>query len=121
MRATEIIRNLLCLIDQIDTDQPVTPTTTIEIRPAEHEPAPQSEPEKIVTGIDSNRFKHIIAMIDAERSTPTMYDNTPVEVTAGVDSVTKDAGGGWNGPKNPADLRAANSFSMFPAYQAEKK
>lgn len=34
-------------------------------------------------------------------------------------SVTVNAGGGWNGPKNPADIRA-NSVSMYPNFQAKE-
>jgi hypothetical protein len=47
-----------------------------------------------------------------------MYDNSPAEVTAGIESVTTDAGGGWNGPKNPSDIRA-DSVSMYPNFQAK--
>jgi hypothetical protein len=74
MRATEIIRGVLDLIDQLECNQP------------------------------------------AERN--QMYDNSPDPIIAGIDSVTKNAGGGLNGPKNPADLRS-NSVSMFPNYQAK--
>jgi hypothetical protein len=36
---------------------------------------------------------------------------------ADIDSVTKNAGGGVNGPKHPADIRGEHP-SMYPAYQA---
>jgi hypothetical protein len=42
-----------------------------------------------------------------------MYDNSPNEVVAGIEAVTTNAGGGWNGPKNPADIKA-DSVSMYP-------
>jgi hypothetical protein len=42
-----------------------------------------------------------------------MYDNSPAEVTAGIESVTTNAGGGWNGPKNPANMRA-DSVALYP-------
>lgn len=35
---------------------------------------------------------------------------------ATIDSVTVDAGGGWNGPKHPADIRG-DSVSMYPEYK----
>ena len=106
MRATEIIRNLLDLIDQVEyAHQPV-------IAVAEPVTAP------IQTGVDSNRFKQIFDMLSSEQL--QMYDNSPAEVTAGIESVTTNAGGGWNGPKNPADIRA-NSIAMYPNYQAENK
>jgi hypothetical protein len=47
-----------------------------------------------------------------------MYDNSPAEVTAGIESVTTHAGGGWNGPKNPADIRA-DSVAMYPNHGAK--
>ena len=47
-----------------------------------------------------------------------MYDNSPAEVVAGIESVTTNAGGGLNGPKNPADIRA-DSVSMYPNFQAK--
>lgn len=110
MRATEIIRGVLDLIDHIDcVQQEVNPSTT-----------QSAEQEQIQTGIDSNRFKHIFAMLDSERSNPVTYDNSPNTVVAHPDAVTKDAGGGLNGPKNPADIKS-NSISMYPAWQAEKK
>jgi hypothetical protein len=61
-------------------------------------------------------FKQIFDILSAERN--QMYDNSPDPIIAGIDSVTKNAGGGLNGPKNPADLRS-NSVSMFPNYQAK--
>jgi hypothetical protein len=90
MRATDIIRNVLDLIDQVECTQK-------EIA---------SEP---VIG----SFAEIFAKLSAEKQG---YDNSPDPHVQGVASVTTDAGGGWNGPKNPADLRA-DSVSMFPAYQ----
>ena len=45
-----------------------------------------------------------------------MYANCPAEVVAGIESVTSHAGGGLNGPKHPADIRA-DSISMYPGYQ----
>lgn len=108
MKATDIIRDILDIIDKIDGHE--KPEATIF--------AQQDEP--IQTGVDTNRFKHIFAMLDAERSNPPMYDNSPNEVIAHIDSVTKDAGGGWNGPKNPADMRS-NTISLFPGFQAMKE
>jgi hypothetical protein len=44
------------------------------------------------------------------------YDNSPNEYQQDVRSVTVDAGGGWNGPKNPSDLRS-DSVSLYPNHQ----
>ena len=106
MRATDIIRNVLDLIDHIDHTEP---EMVVAVTPVE---------EPVQTGVDSNRFKQIFDILSAERN--QMYDNSPNEVVAGIESVTTHAGGGWNGPKNPADMRA-NSISMYPNYQAESK
>ena len=100
MKATDIIRGVLDLIDQVECAQEPQPevVATAVIEP-------------IQTGVDTNRFKQIFDLLSAERA--QMYDNSPAEVVAGIESVTTDAGGGWNGPKNPADMRA-DSIAMYP-------
>lgn len=105
MKASEIIRNVLDLIDQIDCDQ----QDSVGIIDLE-EPAQ--------TGVDTNRFKQIFDILSAEHSQP--YDNSPAEVVAGIEAVTTNAGGGWNGPKNPADVKS-NSVSMYPSWLAGGK
>jgi hypothetical protein len=105
MRATDIIRNVLDLIDHIDCPEP----EAVAVVPVE---------EPVQTGVDSNRFKQIFDILSAERN--QMYDNSPNEVVAGIEAVTTHAGGGWNGPKNPADIRA-DSVSMYPTFQAGSK
>jgi hypothetical protein len=102
MRATDIIRGVLDLIDDIDC----------------HNKQSELADEKIQTGVDSNRFKHIFDLLSKDHE--QMYNNSPVEKTADIAAVTVDAGGGWNGPKNPADMRS-NSVSLFPGFQAENK
>lgn len=103
MKAIEIIRSVLDLIDKLECS------------------SVNSEPEdQIQTGVDTNRFKHIFAMLSAERSRDKMYSNSPVEIIASLDSVTKDAGGGWNGPKNPSDMRS-DSVSLYPIYRENKE
>lgn len=102
MRATEIIRGVLDLIDQVECAQ-------------QAEPQPQAMPDEDVrtTGVDLP-FKQIFDILSAERD--QMYNNSPDPVVAGIDSVTKDAGGGLNGPKHPADIRA-NTVAMYPGAQ----
>lgn len=80
MRATEIIRGVLDLIDQIDQ----TETNTQSYEP-------------------ESRFKQILAMISTKPQ--NNYANTPNEIVSDIDSVTINAGGGVNGPKHPADIR----------------
>lgn len=97
MRATEIIRNVLDLIDQVEN------CNTAE------------EPALIIqTDVIDNGFDQIMDLLSNEYK--QMYDNSPSELVSGIDSVTTNAGGGWNGPKNPADLRA-DSVSMYPNHQ----
>ena len=104
MRATEIIRNVLDLIDQIDCAD----KAEVEVvAPAD---------DVVQTGVDSNRFKQIFDLLSSEPN--QMYNNSPDPVVAGIDAVTVHAGGGMNGPKNPADLKS-NSISMYPNYQAK--
>jgi hypothetical protein len=97
MRATEIIRGVLDLIDQVECAQ-----------------QPQEMPADPVGGAFAQLFSQLSAV-------PQGYDNSPDPRVQGIDSVTTAAGlGGLNGPKNPADLRA-NSVSMYPGFQAENK
>ncbi len=104
MKATEIIRGVLDLIDRVECAQQPEPKLVAVI--------PSEEP--IQTGVDQNRFKQIFDILSAQH--PQMYNNSPAEVTAGIESVTTHAGGGLNGPKNPADMRA-DSVSLYPNYQ----
>lgn len=100
MRATEIIRGVLDLIDKLECEDP-EPVLAVSV----------DTEEPIQTGVDTNRFKQIFDMLTAERT--GTYDNSPNVVVSGIESVTTNAGGGWNGPKNPADIKA-NSISMYP-------
>lgn len=86
MRATDVVRQVLDLLDAIDSDNEVKADVTV---------VQNNEPD--------NRFRQILAMLNAESFGE--YANTPNEVVSNVDSVTTLAGGGVNGPKHPADLR----------------
>lgn len=83
MRATELIRAVLDVIDQYE--QQDTPTEV------------PNEP-----GEQTSRFKQIVAMLDAPK--PSLA-NSPNEIVAPLSAVTTDAGGGVNGSKHPADIR----------------
>lgn len=100
MKATEIIRNVLDLIDKIDGSS----EQALEFISADSENF----------GDDPNRFKQIVDLLTTDYA--NMYSNSPNEVVASIDSVTTNAGGGWMGPKNPADLRA-DSLPLYPYYQ----
>lgn len=88
MRATDIVRQVLDLLDAVEGAHDLKPGAEIEIKQ-------NNEPD--------DRFKQILAMLDSESFGPLA--NSPNEVVADVDSVTVDAGGGVNGPKDPADIR----------------
>lgn len=111
MKATDIIRELLCLIDVIDNKQAIQP-----------EPVPQEPVAAVaVTQVAAQelddgprRFKQIFDLLSAERQGP--YANSPTDAIAGIESVTTDAGGGLNGPKHPADIRVKDS-SAYPNQQ----
>jgi hypothetical protein len=89
MRATEIIRNLLDIIDAVDKP-PIEAQISIS--------KPMEDP-----------MNQIADLIDDQDSD---YSNSPKEQYAGVDSVTTNAGGGLNGPKDPRDLRG-NSVRIY--------
>jgi hypothetical protein len=100
MRATDIIRNVLDLIDSIDQPgaEVVVPV-----------PAPADD--------DLRRMQQIAGLQTDE---PTCFANEPVEAYADVAAVTVDAGGGVNGPKHPSDIRS-DSVSMYPDFQARAR
>lgn len=94
MRATDIIRQVLNMIDAIDTNAA--------------QGAPHEEPKEISVEIEAGtedelaRMKQIAGLMGASE---TEYSNQPQERIAGIEAVTTDAGGGVNGPKHPADIR----------------
>jgi hypothetical protein len=91
MRATDIIRNVLDLIDQVDnTEKDDSITGEIEI-------------QRVGGDDDTSRFRQIFDLLDKGEVLP--LSNTPNEKYATADAVTALAGGGVNGPKHPADIR----------------
>ena len=92
MRATDIVRQVLDLLDAVEGKHDLKPEAEVHI----HQ---NDEPD--------NRFKQILAMLDADSFGPLA--NSPNEVVAPVDAVTTLAGGGMNGPKHPADIRVKDT------------
>lgn len=95
MRATDIVRQVLDLLDQVEGQHDINPDAI----PDETCGSEQGEP---VAG----RFKQIFAMLDSPSKGP--LGNSPNEVVADLDSVTDLAGGGINGPKHVDDIRTAH-------------
>jgi hypothetical protein len=91
MRATDIVRQVLDLLDQVEGDHDLKPEVKIDVQQ-------NDEPD--------DRFKSILAMLDADSFGPLA--NSPNEVVAPVSAVTTDAGGGVNGPKHVDDIRTAH-------------
>ena len=100
MRATEIIRGVLDLIDQVECAQEA---------PVQQDPI-------------GGAFAQLFAQLSAEPvevKSASIYDNSPDVHVQGIESVTTAAGlGGTNGPKNPSDIRS-DSVSMYPNYGAK--
>lgn len=88
MRATDIVRQVLDLLDAVEGQHDLKPEAEIKINQ-------NNEPD--------DRFKQILAMLDSDSFGPLA--NSPNEVVAPVSAVTDDAGGGLNGPKHPDDIR----------------
>lgn len=92
MRAVEFIRGLLDLLDTLE------------------------EPE-VRTGVDSP-FTSVQDLTKSCEHTNSCncevdYQNEPNERYASIHAVTTQAGGGVNGPKNPADIRGS-SVNIYP-------
>lgn len=88
MRATDIVRQVLDLLDAVEGQHDLKPEVKIDVQQNDEQ---------------DNRFKQILAMMDSDSFGPLA--NSPNEVVAPVSAVTTDAGGGVNGPKHPADIR----------------
>jgi|AntDeeMinimDraft_6_1070357.scaffolds.fasta_scaffold02166_5 hypothetical protein len=93
MRATDIIRSMLDIVDEISDEPEIKVTTDVD-------------PEQLYTDPDSeeSRFKQILAQL-MHRDDPKQHANSPNEIVSDVDSVTTCAGGGINGSKHPDDIR----------------
>ena len=113
MRIQDIIRGLINMVDQ--QEQPKDQVTTVVVA---HPTATIQEPEDASplthAGDDIRRFRQIVDLADNDGVEP--YGNTPKERYSDIESVTVDAGGGVNGPKNPSDIRVQHP-SMYPGHQ----
>ena len=99
MRAVDLIRGIL---DLIDRDTPKVSVTTIT-----------SEPK----GSEEDRRMNQISDLVTDPFTAPELANAPDEKIADIDAVTIDAGGGMSGPKEPEDIRGEHG-SLFRDYLA---
>ena len=91
MRATDIVRQVLDLLDEIEGPHDIKPDGI------------DAEVKIFQNDETNDRFRQILAMLDADSFGPLA--NSPNEVVADIDAVTTLAGGGMNGSKHPADIR----------------
>lgn len=105
MRAAEIIRDLLNVIDKMVEPEAPQAVAIVEPEAVEIETQPTA---------DINHFKQIIDMIS--QGTDATFANEPNEAVADIAAVTTDAGGGVNGPKDPSDIRG-DHISLYPTHQ----
>jgi hypothetical protein len=95
MRATEIIRGVLDIIDGRASAQP---DDTVE--------------DTAYSDNDLKRFRQIVDL--AAGPDQQEYSNQPNEQYADIDAVTVDAGAdSWQGTKHPADIRGEHP-SLYP-------
>jgi len=111
MKATEIIRNILDIIDNIECSQQPPEPTVVEI-----EPVATAQMTTVAPADDMNHFKQIVDVVS--KGIGGTYGNSPNEHYSDVDSVTVDAGGGVNGPKHPHDIRVKDP-SAYPEYKGQ--
>jgi hypothetical protein len=111
MNISDIIRGLLTKLDTIQQPEPEPTATIIIAQKSEGELSPLS-----LTGDDEElaRMKQIAGLLPVDSD--NKYANEPQEMYADIDAVTKDAGGGVNGPKHPSDLRG-DHVSLYPNHQ----
>ena len=130
MRANEIIRSIIDLIDQIDHGG--TPSVSIAINSTPIEPPQVAPKELVATPVivagpteleadefqdDIRRFKQIVDLAgDNDTGTMSPFSNAPNESYADIEAVTTDAGGGVNNPKHPSDMRVQHP-SLYPGHQ----
>jgi hypothetical protein len=117
MRATEIIRDILNLIDQVeDAGEEVTgqePAVAVQVT--------KVSPEDSVMPLDNdveaiNRYKQIIDLLPDEQDELSPFTNTPNPKVADISAVTTQSGDDVNKSKHPADMRT-NAPSLYPGAQ----
>jgi hypothetical protein len=93
MKATDFIRTILDVIDQIDASTSQTGVSA-----------------QLSVNADT-QFKQIFDLLSTKP-----YSTQPDPAYADVDAVTVDAGGGLNGPKHPSEIRGT-TISLYPNSQ----
>jgi len=105
MRATDIIRNVLDMIDAINR----RPQAAVII-------STDSEQESSLDD-ESRRLEQVQ---DLQTPPPQGFANQPQERVSDISAVTTAAGGGMNGPKHPADLRVKDASAYVNIGRGER-
>jgi hypothetical protein len=103
MKATEILRAFLDILDQAEQSEPRVSITNINMDD------PSTGDRRM------NQIKDLIP--DDDCGCTTEYSNSPNEQYADIEAVTVDAGGGMHEPKAPEDIRGEHG-SLFRDYLA---
>jgi len=112
VRATEIIRNLLNVIDTIETSN--QPDVSVSIARL----SSNNESDPITDSWQDNRYKQIEDLLSNEDDLMNTFSNTPTPKISDLDSVIM-SGDDVNKSKHPSDIRA-NSISLYPNFQAKE-
>jgi len=114
MRVSDIIRNMIDIVDQMHSEHPIQQDPEIIVaHPIDMVEPPEDASPFTHHADEINRFRQIVDLADRA---PGPIGNAPNERYADIDSVTIHAGGGMNGPKHPHDLRVKDP-SMYPNQQ----
>ena len=121
MKITDIIANFAELIDKLSEprNEPEQQAQVVIVqaepdRAGEMSPLSSSSINDEHPHDDIRRFKQIVDLANGPGD--KQYDTRPDEAYASIDAITTDAGGGWQEPKHPSDIRVQHP-SAYPGHQ----
>lgn len=114
MKATEIIRGVLDLIDDVESENSSTQDTSPEQTSVLSILPLSKDAEEI------NRYKQIVDLLPNESDDLSPFSNTPNPKVASITAVTTQSGDDLHKSKHPSDIRA-NSLSMYPFHQHDPR
>jgi hypothetical protein len=120
MKITDLVADFADLISKFNEPRH-EPEQQAQVVIVKAEPDQEGElsPLSVAPGADSQsddirRFRQIVDLANGPGD--KCYDTRPDEAYASIEAVTTDAGGGWNNPKAPSDIRVQHP-SMYPGHQ----
>jgi len=113
MKATEIIRGVLDLIDHVETVDSELETAATE---KEHIDSNNSILPLSKDAEEINRYKQIVDLLPKESDPLTPFSNTPIPKVADIAAITIQSGDDLHKSKHPSDIRS-NATSMYPFLQ----